>query len=120
MFRLTPLLLTIPLVFSLGIVSPAKADCTRYKGWKDGSYGWWSDCTERYRNYDNSFFRLHRRSSDSYYPRLRRHRDFDERNNRWNSRYDRDWRDNGNRRNWDYNDDWRYNKNPGLRIFLGF
>jgi hypothetical protein len=135
MFRLTPLLLTIPIVLSLGNIAPAKADCTRYKGWKDGMYGWWSDCTETNRSYDDSDFRLNRRSGDGYYPRLRRHRDSRDRNNRWNSRYDRDWRDsesrrnrdydrdwrdNNNRRNRDYNDDWRYDKNPDLRIFLGF
>ncbi len=150
MLRLTPLLLTIPIVLGLGIVAPAKADCTRYKGWKDGSYGWWSSCTETNRNYDDSGFRLDRRSRDNFYPRIRRHRNSRDHNNRWNSRHDRDWRnnesrrdrdydrdwkdnenrqdwgyngdwrDNNNRQNWDYNGDRRYDRNPGLRIFLGF
>lgn len=112
MLRLTPLLLTLPLVLSLGFSTPARANCDRYRVWDSDSYGyvWRYDCDRYDRNYDDRYQysrdRVYRKN-DAWSSMLRRRSVF-------HHRRDRDWRQDR------YDRGWQYRRNPGVRIFIGY
>jgi hypothetical protein len=83
MLRLKSLLFALPLLVSLFIATPAKADCIRYKAWDldHDSYVWRSDCNRPYRDFDHYYFYPYPRYGYRYYPGWH-YRDWDRRDNR--------------------------------------
>jgi hypothetical protein len=111
MLRLTPLLLTLPLVLSLGFSTPARANCDRYRVWDSNRYGyvWRYDCNKSDRNYDDQYqdSRHHTYRDNDVWPLILRRRSV------FHNRRDQDWRKDR------YDRNWQYRRNPGVRIFIG-